>query len=82
MAVYGKASWELRDDSHLVMSVTIDDDQVNGVISLWRSQLEPATVEELVVVGISKIEDYRRMLRASKTATVQAAAGATWLAAS
>ncbi|KAK2758513.1 hypothetical protein CKAH01_05561 [Colletotrichum kahawae] len=82
MVVYGKASWELRDDSNLVMSVAIDDHQVNGVISLWRSQLEPATIEELVVVGISKIEDYRRMLRTSKTASVQAAASATWLAAS
>ncbi|KAL3297996.1 hypothetical protein RB213_007674 [Colletotrichum asianum] len=82
MVVYGKASWELRDDSSIVMSVAIDDHQVNGVISLWRSQLKPATVEELVVVGISKIEDYRRMLRTSKTASVEAAASATWLAAS
>ncbi|KZL85365.1 hypothetical protein CI238_07374 [Colletotrichum incanum] len=79
MVPYGKASWELRDESNLVMSVTIDDHQVNGLIGLWRDDLDPETVEELVVVGISKIEDYKKMLRIAKRSAVQAGASATWL---
>ncbi|GJC80894.1 hypothetical protein ColLi_03732 [Colletotrichum liriopes] len=79
MVPYGKASWELRDESNLVMSVTIDDHQVNGLISLWRDGLDPETVEELVVVGISKLEDYKKMLRIAKRSAAQAATSATWL---
>jgi hypothetical protein len=62
------------------MSVTIDDCQVNGVIGLWRDGLDPETVEELVVVGISQIEDYKKMLRGAKRSGVQAAVSASWLA--
>ncbi|KAF5004001.1 hypothetical protein FDECE_9501 [Fusarium decemcellulare] len=79
MVAYGRASWELRDDSDLVMSVTIDDDQVNGIIALWRDDLDPETVEELVVVGISQIEDYKRLMRNAKKSAVHAATSAAWL---
>jgi hypothetical protein len=34
MLPYGKASWELRDKVNLMVSVTIDGHQANGVISL------------------------------------------------
>ncbi|OHE92176.1 hypothetical protein CORC01_12521 [Colletotrichum orchidophilum] len=80
MEAYGRASWELRDASELVLSVTIDDHQVNGIISVWKKDLDPETVEELVIVGLSKIEEYRRMMRNAKKATVGVAANATWLA--
>ncbi|KAI8656195.1 hypothetical protein NCS55_01274400 [Fusarium keratoplasticum] len=80
MVAYGRASWELRDESEMVMSVTIDDYQVNGVIGLWRDGLDPETVEELVMVGISQIEDYKKMLRGAKRSGVQAAVSASWLA--
>jgi predicted transcriptional regulator len=80
MVPYGKASWELRDEGNLVVSVTIDDHQVNGVIGLWRSDLDPETVEELVIVGVSKIEEYRKLMRNSKTSAVSVASSAAWLA--
>jgi hypothetical protein len=80
MVPYGKASWELRDEGNLVVSVTIDDHQANGVISLWRSDLDPETIEELVVVGISKIEEYRKLMRNSKMSAVSVASSAVWLA--
>jgi hypothetical protein len=78
MVPYGKASWELRDEGNLVVSVTIDDHQANGVISLWRSDLDPETVEELVVVGISKIEEYRKLMRNSKMSAVSVVTSAVW----
>ncbi|KAM0425587.1 hypothetical protein ACHAPT_009118 [Fusarium lateritium] len=81
MVAYGRASWELRDESDLVLSVTIDDHQVNGVIGLWREGLDPETVEELVVVGISQLEDYKKLIRGGKRSGVQAATSAAWLAA-
>ncbi|KAF5662407.1 hypothetical protein FCIRC_11530 [Fusarium circinatum] len=80
MVVHGRASWELRDEGDLVMSVTIDDQQVNGVICLWKSGLAPELEEELIMVGISKIEEYRRLIRNSKVATVGAVSNASWLA--
>jgi hypothetical protein len=80
MIPYGKASWELRDERNLVVSVTIDDHQVNGFIRLWRSDLDSETVEELIVVGISKIEEYRRLMRNSKMSAVSVASSAAWLA--
>lgn len=81
MELYGKGSWELRDETSLVMAVTIDDYQVNGVITIWRKDLDAETVEELVVVGIAKIEDYKHTLRASKRSLASAAGNAAWLAA-
>ncbi|KAH6959409.1 hypothetical protein DER45DRAFT_259795 [Fusarium avenaceum] len=80
MVPYGKASWELRDEGNLVVSVTIDDTQANGVISLWRTDLDPETVEELVIVGVSKIEEYRKLMRNSKASTMSVASSAAWLA--
>ncbi|KAF4332550.1 hypothetical protein FBEOM_13649 [Fusarium beomiforme] len=80
MVVNGRASWELRDENNLTMSVTIDDKQVNGVISLWKDGLTPEMQEELIVVGVSKIEEYRRMIRNSKASVVGAASSASWLA--
>ncbi|KAI1031775.1 hypothetical protein LB504_000238 [Fusarium proliferatum] len=80
MVVHGRASWELRDERDLVMSVTIDDQQVNGMICLWKDELAPELEEELIMVGISKIEEYRRLLRNSKVASVGAVSNAAWLA--
>ncbi|KAL4727027.1 hypothetical protein ACLX1H_005927 [Fusarium chlamydosporum] len=80
MVPYGKASWELRDEGNLVVSVTIDDNQANGVVSIWKSDLDPEVVEELIVVGISKIEEYRRLMRNSRMASVSVASNVTWLA--
>lgn len=80
MVPYGKASWELRDESSLLMSVTIDDFQVNGVISLWRDDLDAVVVEELVVVGISQIESHKTLIRNAKTSAIGAGANAAWLA--
>ncbi|KAF4457085.1 hypothetical protein F53441_873 [Fusarium austroafricanum] len=79
MVVNGKASWELRDQNNLVMSVTIDDQQVNGLICLWKADLGAETQEDLIVVGVSKIEEYRRMIRNSKISVVGAASSAPWL---
>lgn len=79
MVAYGRASWELRDETSLVMSVTIDDQQVNGVISLWKNGLDPETEEELVLVGLSKIEEYRKLMRKAKSSAVGAATSGTWL---
>ncbi|KAG5803054.1 hypothetical protein H9Q74_013768 [Fusarium xylarioides] len=80
MVVHGRASWELRDERGLVMSVTIDDQQVNGMICLWKGGLTPEVEEELTMVGIAKIEEYRRLIRNSKVATVGAVSNAPWLA--
>ena len=70
MQVAGAASWELRDETSLVMVVEIDQTQTNGRISVWREKLDGQTMEELVVVGIAQIEEYKRMLRQSKTSAV------------
>ncbi|KPA37182.1 hypothetical protein FLAG1_10013 [Fusarium langsethiae] len=75
MVPNGKASWELRDEGNLVMSVSIDDQQVNGVIDLWKSHLGPDTVEELIVLGVSKIEEYKKTLRNAKVSLVSVASG-------
>ncbi|OBR03117.1 hypothetical protein CH63R_14343 [Colletotrichum higginsianum IMI 349063] len=79
MVAYGKASWELRDESDLVMSVAIDDNQLNGLICLWRDGLDQQTVEELVVVGISQVEDYKKLNRKAKISAVGAGTNAAWL---
>ncbi|ETN44051.1 uncharacterized protein HMPREF1541_10916 [Cyphellophora europaea CBS 101466] len=68
----GHASWELRDETSLVMSVMIDSNQTNGVISLFKEKLEAETIEELIMVGLAKIEDYKHMLRASKRSLIGA----------
>jgi hypothetical protein len=68
MKVAGAASWELRDETSLVMVAEVDYMQVNGYITLWREGLDEHTVEELVVVAISQIEEYKRMIRRSKVA--------------
>jgi hypothetical protein len=70
MEVAGAASWELRDEMSLVVVVEIDRSQLNGVISIWKEKLDAETVEELVVVGIAQIEEYKRMLRQSKRSAV------------
>ena len=70
MQVAGAASWELRDETSLVMVVDIDQTQTNGRISVWRETLDEQTMEELVVVGIAQIEEYKRMLRQAKTSAV------------
>ena len=70
MQVAGAASWELRDETSLVMVVDIDQTQTNGRISVWRETLDEQTTEELVVVGLAQIEEYKRMLRQAKTSAV------------
>jgi hypothetical protein len=65
MKLISSGSWELRDKVELILSVTIDGDQENGTISLWRGGLDDQTIEELVIVGISQIEDYKKTLRKS-----------------
>jgi hypothetical protein len=72
MEVAGAASWELRDESSLVMVVGIDQTQTNGWVTLWKEGLGAQMVEELVVVGVSQIEEYKRMLRNSKKSFVGA----------
>jgi hypothetical protein len=80
MVPFGEASWELRDESNLVMSVEIDGNQINGVMSLWKEGIDPETVEELMVVGVSKIEEYKKLMRGSKRFRVQIASSVPWLA--
>lgn len=72
MEVAGAASWELRDESALVLVVSVDANQASGWVTLWREGLDAESVEELVVVGISQIEEYKRMLRNSKKSAVGA----------
>jgi len=45
-----------------VVSVRVDH-RLHGVIGLWRNDLNSETVEDLIVVGIFKIEGYRDMMR-------------------
>ncbi|KAI1070347.1 hypothetical protein LB507_010378 [Fusarium sp. FIESC RH6] len=67
MAAYGKASWELRSDSDLVLQVSVDDTQSNGIIKLFKEKLNDQIIEELLIVGMSQIEEYKRMIRLGKT---------------
>ena len=67
MAAYGKASWELRSDSDLVLQVSVDDTQSNGIIKLFKEKLNDQMIEELLIVGMSQIEEYKRMIRLGKT---------------
>jgi hypothetical protein len=80
MKVCRQTSWELRDEWSLVVAVTIDAKQVNGVISLWKESLDAETLEGLVVVGITKIEAYKRMIWNLKTSMIGATASTGWLA--
>jgi hypothetical protein len=66
----------LRDESSLVMVVEIDRTQANGWVTLWKEGLDALTGEELVVVGVTQIEEYKRMLRNSKKSFVGAAINA------
>ncbi|KFA60087.1 hypothetical protein S40285_09333 [Stachybotrys chlorohalonatus IBT 40285] len=66
MVPFSNASWELRDETALIMSVTVDAHQSNGTIGLWKDGLDTETIEELVVVGISQIEGYKRTIRNAK----------------
>jgi len=66
MVAYGKASWELRSDSDLVLQVSVDDTQNNGSIKLFKEKLNDRVIEELLVVGMSQIEEYKRMIRLGK----------------
>ncbi|KAH7035720.1 uncharacterized protein B0I36DRAFT_238403 [Microdochium trichocladiopsis] len=73
---YGAASWEMRESDEadgLVMSVAVDSTQANGTIGIWREGLGPRTIEELVLVGVSQIEQYKFMLRSAKTSGSAAA---------
>lgn len=45
-----------------MVSVRVDH-RLHGAIGLWRNDLNLETVEDLIVVGISKIEEYREMMR-------------------
>ncbi|RGP64481.1 hypothetical protein FLONG3_9539 [Fusarium longipes] len=63
MVAYGKASWELRSDTDLVLQVSVDDSHANGVIKLYKDKLDDRVTEELLVVGMSQIEEYKRMIR-------------------
>ncbi|KAH7183242.1 uncharacterized protein B0J16DRAFT_345575 [Fusarium flagelliforme] len=62
MGQYERVEWELRDEANLVVSVRVDH-RLNGVIGLWKNDLNSETVEDLIVVGISKIEEYRELMR-------------------
>ena len=72
MEVAGAASWELRDGTDLVMVVSVNATQASGWVTLWKEGLDAQTVEELVVVGVSQIEEYKRMLRNSKKSLIGA----------
>lgn len=74
--VYGHMAWEYRDETSLIMSVEIDDRQVNGLIALWKEKLDPETVENLVLVGIAQIEEYKRLLRNAKIGVINTAVAA------
>lgn len=77
MKAYRRAQWELRDETSLIIVVETDDRQEHGVISIWKDGLDAQTEEELVVVGISQIEAYKKMLRDVKKSAAGAAAAAT-----
>ncbi|RGP64217.1 hypothetical protein FSPOR_8036 [Fusarium sporotrichioides] len=66
MEAYGSASWELRSSTDLILIASINDNQTRGYISLYKKDLEEAVIEELLVVGIAQIEEYKRFLRVSK----------------
>lgn len=53
----GIRPWELRDGMGLLLASEIDDRQANGSITLWRNGLGDKAGEDLVVVGISQIEE-------------------------
>ena len=76
MEVAGAASWELRAESELVMVVSVDATQADGSVTLWKEDLDAQTVEELVMVGASQIEEYKRMLRNSNKSSVRAVVNA------
>ncbi|KAI6373724.1 hypothetical protein MCOR25_003353 [Pyricularia grisea] len=75
MKAYGEASWELRDEKNLVLSASVNENQTTGLISVWVEGLEPDVLEELILVGISKIEQYKQTMRNAKTSLVAVAGG-------
>ncbi|KAL0935842.1 uncharacterized protein CTRU02_208056 [Colletotrichum truncatum] len=81
MVPYGRADWELRSESELIASVEIDDHQVEGLICIWKDGLDALTTEELIMVGLSQIEQYKKMLRHAKSSGLTAigADSAAWL---
>jgi hypothetical protein len=62
MCQYERVEWELGDEANPVVLVRIDH-RLNGVIGLWRNDSNSEKVEDLIVVGTSKIEEYREMIR-------------------
>ncbi|KAF5228409.1 hypothetical protein FAUST_11101 [Fusarium austroamericanum] len=66
MEPYGSASWELRSSTDLILVASINGNQTRGYISLFKKGLEEVVIEELLVVGIAQIEEYKRFLRVCK----------------
>ena len=62
MGQHERTEWELRHEAKFVMSVRIDK-RLHGVIYFWRNRLDSETVEDFILVGVSKIEEYREMIR-------------------
>ena len=62
MGQHERTEWELRDEAKFVVSVRIDK-RLHGVIYLWRNGLGSEIVEDSILVGVSKVEEYREMIR-------------------
>ena len=56
-----RSEWELRDQAKFVVSLRIDK-RLHGVIYLWSNGLSSETVQDFILVGVSKIEEYREMI--------------------
>ncbi|KAM0492511.1 hypothetical protein ACHAP8_009866 [Fusarium lateritium] len=61
-----EACWKLKNNKGLVLLVTIDESNTNGIISIYKKHLENEAIEELLAVGVAQIEDYNRITRASQ----------------
>lgn len=59
----GKASRKFRNTKCLVSSVTSDETQSGGLISLYKKGLDEDAIEELVIVAIDQIEGCNRLSR-------------------
>lgn len=81
MKAYGEASWELRGEQGLVLSASVNKNQTAGVVSVWVEGLEAHVLEELVLVGIAKIEQYKQTMRNAKTSLLAVAGGTVGAAA-
>ncbi|TLD20441.1 hypothetical protein PspLS_08457 [Pyricularia sp. CBS 133598] len=75
MKAYGEASWELRDEKSLVLSASVNENHTSGLISVWVEGLEPDVLEELILVGITKIEQYKQTMRNAKTSIIAVGTG-------